>query len=148
MEAKRYLEQVEKIDKLITNKMAEAEKWRMLWEARATSTTAPITERVQSSGNQQKMADAIEKCVDIQNEIGAEIDCLIAKKKEIIKTIETLEPEEYDLLHKRYIQHMDLKEISLEYKRTYTWATTIHGRALKNVQDIISRRTQTKNYFK
>ncbi|MGD6877850.1 hypothetical protein [Bacillus infantis] len=137
MEARRYLEQVEKIDKLITNKMAEAEQWM----AMAMSSTAPMGgERVQSSGSQQKMADAVGKYVDIQKDIDAEIDRLVDVKKEVIRTIEQLPPDEYDVLHKKYIQLKDFKEIAPEVGKAYTWVTSVHGRALKNLQSILNKR--------
>jgi len=138
MNAKTYLEQVEKIDRMIANKQAEAEQWMAI----ATSSTAAMdgNERVQASGNPQKMADAIDRYVDIQREIDAEIDRLIDTKQQVIRTIEQLPAIEYDVLHKIYIQYKDFKEVSSEHGKAYTWATTIHGRALKNLQNILNKR--------
>lgn len=130
MDAKKYLEQYEKIDTMIVNKTIEAEKW----DALAQSITAPIgDERVQSSGSQQKMADAINKSIDMKSEIEA----LVRKKKEITNTIEQIPMLEYDILHRVYIQGKTLKEVQAEMKRQYTWITTVHGRALQYVQEIL-----------
>lgn len=135
MEAKKYLEQYEKIDTMIVNKTIEAEKW----DALAQSITAPIgDERVQSSGSQQKMADAINKSIDMKSEIEA----LVRKKKEITNTIEQIPMLEYDILHRVYIQGKTLKEVQAEMKRQYTWITTVHGRALQYVQEILDKREQ------
>lgn len=141
MRAKEYLEQVEKIDRMILNKQAELEQWMAI----ATSSTAPMdgSDRVQASTNQQKMADAVNRYVDIQHEIDADIDRLVDLKSEVIRTIEQLPTLEYDVLHKMYIQYRGFKEISGDYKKAYSWATTIHGRALEHLQDILNKREES-----
>lgn len=138
MDAKSYLRQVEKLDKQISNKLVEREQWRDI----SLGITASIGgERVQASSGQQKMADAVIKCVDMEEEIDALVDNLIEVKKDVIATIEQLEsPTEYDILHKRYIQFLPLQDIAERYGREYTTITTTHGRALKNVQRIIDKR--------
>lgn len=137
MDAKSYLRQVEKLDKQIENKLIERQQWRDI----ALDITANIGgERVQASGSQQKMANAIEKCVDMEEEINTLIDSLVEVKKDVIATIEKLDsPTEYDILHKRYIQFLTLQEIADRYGREYTTITTTHGRALKNVQSILDK---------
>ena len=98
-------------------------------------------EKVQSSGTQSKMADAINKCIDMEEEINSLVDRLIDTKREVVATIEQVEsPIEYDVLHKRYIQRMGLQDIADCYGKEYGWATTTHGRALKSVQDILDAR--------
>ena len=138
MEAKEFLKQVEKLDVRIANKLIEQEQWRNI----ALGITANMEgERVQSSGSQSKMADAIAKCVDMEAEIDRLIDILVEKKKEVIQTIEQLDsPIEYDILHKRYIQFRDLQEIADHFGREYGWVTTTHGRALKHLQIILDKK--------
>ena len=137
MDAKSYLRQVEKLDVLIQNKLIERQQWKDIAEGITASVGG---ERVQASGSQQKMANAIEKCVDMESEIDAIVDTLIETKKEVIATIEQIDsPTEYDILHKRYIQFMPLQEIADRYGREYTTITTTHGRALKNVQNILDK---------
>ena len=134
MNAKDFLRQVEKLDKLIENKLVEKQQWKSI--ARGTSSHSD-GERVQSSGSQQKMADAIARYVDIESEIDKCIDILVDTKNEVISVIERLNTTEYDILHKVYIQHKTLYEVADIYGNSYSWATTIHGRALKNVQKIL-----------
>ena len=140
IDAKSYLRQVEKLDLRIQNKLIERQQWKDI----ALGITANIGgERVQASGSQHKMADAIEKCVDMEGEINTLIDSLIEAKKDVIVTIEQLDnPTEYDILHKRYIQFLPLKGIAEQYRREYNWVTTTHGRALKNVQNIIDKKVK------
>lgn len=135
MDAKLFLSQVKKLDLQISNKLIEIQQWKDI----TLGITANMDgERVQSSGAKDKMASAIEKCVDMESEIDSLIDRLIDVKKEVIQTIEQLDsPTEYDILHKRYIQFMGLQDIADSYHRDYTTITTAHGRALKNVQAIL-----------
>lgn len=134
MEAKRFLNQLRKLDCMIENKLAE----RNHWKAISTGTSAQMGgERVQSSGSQQKMADAVGRYIDLEREIDRQIDLLIDEREKVISVIEQLNTVEYDLLHKVYVQYATLYEVASMYQKTYSWATTIHGRALKNVQRIL-----------
>lgn len=135
--AKEFLRQLKKLDKMIENKLIEKEQWKAI----ATGTTAQMGgERVQSSGSQQKMADAVGQYIDIENEINETIDKLIDKKKDVISVIEQLPFTEYDLLHLVYVQYVTLEEAANHYGNSYSWATTVHGRALKNVNRILDER--------
>ena len=134
MNAKDFLKQIKKLDAMITNKLIEKEQWK----AMATGTTAQMGgERVQSSSSQQKMADAVARYVDIEKEIDSIIDTLVDTRLEVVNTIEKLNATEYDLLHKIYVQHMTMDEVAIVCDKSTSWVTTVHGRALKNVQDIL-----------
>ena len=135
--AKPFLLQLNKLDKLIGNKLIEKEQW----EAIAMGTTTQMgSERVQSSGSQQKMADAIGRYIDMEAEIDRCIDRLIETKKDVISVIEQLDAIEYDLLHVVYVQYLTLEDFAEKYDRTYRWAASVHGRALQNVQRILDKR--------
>lgn len=137
MKAKDYLRQLKMLDRLIENKLAEKEQWK----AMATSTTQQLTaDRVQTSGNPQKMADAVCKIIEIEAEIDACIDNLVDTKRDVIKTLERLNPTEYDLLHKVYVQFLTFEEVADKKGKSYSWVTTVHGRALKNVQRLLDGR--------
>ena len=135
--AQEYLEQVDKLNAMIENKMAESAQWRGI---ALGVTGCSEGERVQASGSQQKMADAIDRVVDLQTEINGLIDRLIGTKQEIIRTIELLTATEYDVLHKRYIQGMTFDEIGAAKGKSKSWATTVHGRALQNLNMILDER--------
>ena len=135
--AKEFLRQLKKLDKMIENKLIEKEQWKAI----ATGTTAQIGgERVQTSGSQQRMADAVDKYIDIEKDIDEFIDKLIYAKKDVFEVIEKLNATEYDILHKVYVQFRTLDDVADVYGKTYSWATTVHGRALKKVQRILDER--------
>ena len=135
LDAKDFLKQVKILDVRIENKLIERQQWHDL----ALSITANMSgEVVQSSGSQSKMADALNACVDMEGEIFREVISLREKKKKVTETIERLDsPTEYDVLHMRYIQHKSLQDVADKYKKDYGWSTTVHGRALKNVQALL-----------
>lgn len=153
-EAQLYLERIAKLDATIQNKLVEKASWMDI--ALGVTASAPSVlvegkkgmelhnmERVQSSGSQQKMSDAVSRCVDIEREIDSLVDRLIDTKQEIIKTIEQLNAAEYDVLHKRYVQGMTPDEIALKKGKSKSWVDTKHGRALQSVQKILdSRKTR------
>lgn len=142
MDAKQFLRQLKKLDKMIENKLAEKARWKAI----ATGTTAQIGgEKVQSSGSQQKMADAVCRYVDIEKEIDEQIDNLIDTRQDVISVIEKLNTTEYDILHKMYVQYLSLYDVADIYNKSYSWATTVHGRALKNVQAILDQRKGVQN---
>lgn len=104
--AKEYLEQIAKIDLYIKNKLIERQQWVDV----ALGVTAEIgNERVQSSGDKQRMATAVAKYVDIEEELNEQIQSIIDRKRRIISVLEKLDGEEYDFLHMVYVQHIPLK---------------------------------------
>ncbi len=137
MKAQCFLKQLKKLDVMISNKIIEKEQWRTI----AMGTTTKMGgERVQTSGSQQRMADAVGKYVDMEKEIDRIIDTLVDTRNDVLSVIELLNATEYDIMHKRYVQYMTFDEIAADYDRSTSWATTIHGRALKNVQKILDAR--------
>ena len=141
--AQEYLEQVDKLNAMIENKMAEVKQWRCVALGITSNSEG---ERVQSSGSKQKMADALDRVIDLQAEINALIDRLIDLKQEIILTIEQLNATEYDVLHKRYIQDMTFDEIGVAKRKSKSWATTVHGRALQNLNLILDERAKMEHF--
>ena len=129
-----YLQRIRKLNTMIRNKEAERLQWKQIATGMGSFSTG---DRVQSSGNPHKTADAIAAYVDIEREINEAIDRLIDTKREVIAVIEQLPEAEYDLLHKVYVQYMDLKEAAFAMDKSYSWAATMHGVALKHVQELL-----------
>jgi anaerobic ribonucleoside-triphosphate reductase len=142
-EAQLYLEQVEKIDAIVEGKLIEQRQWKEL----ALNITANMEgERVQSSSaTTSKMEDAVIQCLMVEEQISEEVKRLIARKQDVVRTIESLyNPTEYRILHMRYIQYISLTDIAERLDKEYTWVTTVHGRAVKHVQDILRKEDEGK----
>ena len=145
MKAKEYLLQIRNLDSLINSMIAEVDHWKEV----ATSTSAwSDGERVQSSGSKQKMTSAIDKYVDMQAAIDKEIDKLVDKRDEITATLrqavleQKLTRFEFEVLHKYYVQELTFYDIAACFDKSYSWATTVHGRALVNLQHVLDERKQ------
>ena len=129
MKVKNYLQQVQKIDAVITNKMIEREQWLTLASSLSGQTDG---ERVKSSGSNQKMEDSVVMAIDAARDIDKYVARLRDVKSEISEVIQQI-----PVLHKLYIQGKDLDDVAADNKKSYSWASTMHGRALAHVQGVL-----------
>ena len=103
------MKQLKKLNMMIVNKQIEIQQWKTI----ASGTTAYSEgERVQSSGNQQKMGNAVVEYVDIEEDMNAELAEFVKTKKEIISVIQMLSPIHYDLLHMIYVQFLTFDDVA------------------------------------
>ena len=72
--------------------------------------------------------------------IDKEIDSLKQEIQDIIHTIERLNPNEYNLLHKVYVQNKTLKDVQTSEGRSYSWAVSTHNKAIKNLQRLLDEK--------
>lgn len=136
MKAKEYLLQVERVVKLINIKQKEIDKLRLMTEYKAVRYDI---ERV-SGGTPTDRTDIICKIVDYEIELKKDIEKLVELKKEIIKTIETINNADYvTLLYLRYFEFKTWEEISIDMHFSYRWVLIMHGRALNEVEKLISQ---------
>lgn len=112
MEVKVYLGLIRKYDKMIANKLSE---YIQIESMAYSICVGGNNERVQTSGNKDKVGSIVSKMVDIETEI----DEMAAQRKVIVKEIEAINDERhYDVLAKKYILGMNNQEIAYEYKVT------------------------------
>lgn len=117
---------------------------RRFWHDLSLSITGQMGgEKVQSSGDNDKMGKARDICVDMEGDILEQVIQLATRSKEVNAVLDQLDnPTEYKLLHQRYIQFKELSTIADNFGSDYTWATTCHGRALKSIEAILERKLQ------
>lgn len=137
MKAKHYLSQYQRLNTIIQNKQIEKQQW---FDAATRITSSYDGVKVQSSGSMERMADAAVEYADIGAEIDRQTIEMEKAKRDIIATIEMLPMDEYDVLHKHYVQDLTLMEIADRKNKSYSLITTVHGRALKRVQTILDSR--------
>lgn len=128
MTAKEYLNQAKTLDMLINAKQSELYKLRLM----ATSVSSPpITEKVQSSGDNTAMR-IIDKIVDLQGEINMEIDELVTLKSEIREKIGNVYNQKFiTLLTDKYINGFTLEQIAERMDTSYETIKGWHGEALQ-----------------
>lgn len=138
VDARTFLESVEKADTIIECKLIERQQWMDL----ALSITANMDgERVQSSGSKDKMGSAVARCIDMVGEIDKAVAKLATVKPSVTAVIEQLySTMEYKVLHMRYIQYKTLEEIDEHYNKCDGWAKVTCHRATKHVQAILNKR--------
>lgn len=134
-EIKNYLLKIQKLDRMIERKLQEIERWQSMCEY----PNAPSygTDKVQSSGGNQKLPSALDNYISMKHEIGEDIKRLSDAKREIISNIEQLPPNEYEVIYKRYVELKSYNIIADEMGKSYSWCTTVHGRALQCLKRIL-----------
>lgn len=136
MDAVEFLKRIEKIDRIIENKIAELDHFRELAQ-KVTATYGG--DRVQASMSQQKMADAVGRCVDIEREIADAVETLKHDRREIMDVIEQLDARQYDLLFKIYVERLPLIDAAAACGMEYRTAIRTKNAAIDNVQRIIDK---------
>lgn len=132
MQAEKYLEQIKKIDAIISNKLKEYKRWVDVADGMGGFS---VGDRVLSSRNLHKGSDAIAEYIDIESEINA----LKARKKAILDTIQQLPYTEYEILYKIYVEGYMLKELPSQFDRSYDWVRMKKRKALEMLQDILDQ---------
>lgn len=74
----------------------------------------------------------------LAKKVSAEVEELFSERAKIIKTIEQLSEVEYDVLYKIYVWEKTLYEIAADRDMSYSNVATIHGRALKRLENLIN----------
>ena len=133
MTAKTYLEQLQRLDIMINQKIREREDLK----SKAGSIGAVDYSKLKAdaaSGEApfEKITDHI---CDLEREINAEIDCFVDKKHEIIKQIQSLDvPNHIDFLFKRYVEFKKYEQIALEMGRAREYMPELNSKALKSFE--------------
>ena len=130
MTAEKYLQQISKLDAIISNKVNEYKRWVSVADSMGGFS---VGDRVQSSRNLQRGADAIAEYIDIEREINA----LKSRKKAILDTLQRLPCKEYEILYMIYVEGHMLKELPSHFDRSYDWVRKTKRKALEHLQDIL-----------
>lgn len=129
MTPKQYLQRIEKLDRLIQNKLEEASRLR---DMITNISTYKNGVKAQIAGGQDKIGSAIARIVDLEREIDKLVDKYVDERDIIAGQIEQLEdPDMYHVLAARYINHKTFKEIAIEMDRHEDSIYKIHGKALQ-----------------
>ena len=132
MTAKEYLRQAYRLDQKISSDLEEVASLREM----ATSVSSPqVAERVQTSGNTDaSFVRALEKIMNLEEQINKEIDLLMELKKEIRIVITTVEDtDERMVLKYRYVHNYTWEQIGNELHADARTVRRWHGKALQHV---------------
>lgn len=134
-DAKEFLQQIKLHDARIDRNLEELDNLR----AMTTKITATWKDDVVSgTGNQDKLGAAVAKIVDLQAEIDKDIDAYIDMKRKVWDLLNGIKnPEQLQILYKRYFKYEHWEQIACEMNMTYRNVCYIHGRALQAVSELL-----------
>ena len=131
MTAKEYLSQAYRLDKRIDSKIEQIKSLNLL--ATKCTTTLSDMPKSQSAGN-SRLEDTVVKIVDLQEEINRDIDSLVDLKRDIVKTIKSVQNPEYQIiLELRYLCFKTWEEIAVQMNFSIDNVFKIRKNALKSV---------------
>lgn len=128
MTTKAYLTQIERLDRMIQNKLFEMVQIR----AMATSVSSiPKEINVQSSPDVDKIGNYVAKIIELENETGLLVDEFVEKRKKIVSQIDKIDDTNlYHILSERYIARKELSVIAIEMGYSFKQLCRLHGNAL------------------
>lgn len=132
MTAKEYLSQARYLDARINTKIKQLEALNTL----ATSATSVLTGMPHSPNKAtSKMADIVDKIVDLQAEINRDIDALVDLNGEMRSKLEMVPAEDYKaILEMRYLCFMSWEQIASNLGLSVPYTYKLHDRALKGFE--------------
>lgn len=133
LNAEQFIKRINKIDALIFVKRKQYQ--RLVDVAEGMSGGFTVGDRVQSSPNLHKGADAVASYVVIEEEI----EKLLGEKSRILAVLERLPEKEYRILYAYYVEEQSLKEIAFEHKMSYEWTKKKKHDALTRLQKILDK---------
>lgn len=134
MKAKEYLQQLQRLDAVINQKIKELEGLRSTLSSVGSIDYAK--DRVQTSPSPDApFVRTLERITDLEGEIDREIDSFVDKKHQIINEIQGLSNAVHiQILFKRYVEFKRLEVISVEMNYTYAYTRELHGYALQDFE--------------
>ena len=132
MKVKEYLHQAYRLDKRIQSHIEEMECLKEM----ATSVSSPRwDEKVQTSRNSEgNFVRCLERIMDLERRINAEIDNLVALKEQIRCVIsEVADTDERMVLRYRYVHNLTWEQIGDELNADRTTVYRWHNQAINHV---------------
>ena len=128
MTTKSYLSQIERLDRMIQNKLSE------IYQLKTMSCSVTVSndgERVQNSGDKDRMGTTVAKIVDLERETDELVDSFVEKRKRIVKQIDSIENVDYyHVLSMRYIARYTFETIAEKTNWSIRKVFSLHGKAL------------------
>ena len=134
MITKQYLGQIERLDKMIQNKLSEIYQLKTM---ACSVTVSNDGERVQTSSDKDRLGSTVAKIVDLEKETDRLVDRFVDLKKEIMSIISMIKSERHrEILFKKYLEQKSLYEIAEELGMTDRGCKKAHKRALEEFEKI------------
>ena len=134
MTTKSYLSQIERLDRMIQNKLSEIYQLKTM---ACSVTVSNDGERVQNSGDKDRMGTTVAKIVDLERETDELVDSFVEKRKRIVEQIDSIDNiDYYNVLSMRYVSRDTFESIAEKTNWSIRKVFSIHGEALKEFEKL------------
>lgn len=128
MTTKSYLSQIERLDRMIQNKLSEIYQLKTM---ACSVTVSNDGDRVQNSGDKDRIGTTVAKIVDLERETDELVDSFVEKRKRIVEQIDSIDNiDYYNVLSMRYVSRDTFESISEKTNWSIRKVFTLHGKAL------------------
>lgn len=137
MTAKEFLEQARSAERSVQSIFEEVQRLRDL-----ATNISPVygKEAVSHSRSADRIPNAIERVMEAEERMNAEIDRMLIVKEEVRNVIARVpDPEQRFVLEQRYLNFHSWSSIAMEIGKQLRWTQELHGRGLVEVEKIIAR---------
>ena len=128
MTTKIYLGQIERLDRMIQNKLSE------IYQLKAMACGVSVSndgERVQTSGSKDSLGNVVAKILDLEKGTDLLVYQFSDQRTQIIEQLDSLEnPDYYPVLSMRYVSRNSFEEISKQTNWSIRKVFSLHGKAL------------------
>lgn len=137
MRAEAYLKQIEECECRIENKTAEIQRLETL----ANDISPHLSKvKVSSTPNPHKAQEVWARLIDARDELFDEVDRLICIKADVLRTLELLPAEYYDILFNLYVLLKSIQKVADEKHYTRQAIYYTRDRGLEELQKILDFR--------
>lgn len=129
---KEYLGQIERLDRMIQNKLSE------IYSLKTIAVNVSVSnekERVQTSLDKDRLGATVAKIVDLERETDELVDRFTDRRKHIIAQIDSMEDMDYyHVLSLRYVGNQTFENIAKMTQWSLRKVFSLHGRALQEFE--------------
>lgn len=137
MDTKQYLSQIERLDRMIQNKLSEIYQLKTMMFSVTASNDG---ERVQVSSEKDRLGNTVAKIVDLEKKTETLVDEYTQKRSYIIKQIDQITNiDYYHVLSKRYVSRNTFKEISESTNWSIRKVFDLHENAIKEFEKLYGK---------
>lgn len=113
---------------MIQNKLSE------IYQLKTMACSVSVSndgERVQNSGDKDRMGSAVARIVDLERETDSLVDSFVRKRKKIVEQIDSIEDVDYyHVLSMRYVSRDTFESIAEKTNWSIRKVFALHGKAL------------------
>lgn len=132
MDTKSYLNQISRLERQIQNKLSEIYQLKTM---ACSVTVSNDNERVQTSGDKDRLGSVVAKIVDLEKETDNIVDSFVDKRNRIIKQIDGMHNEDYyHVLSMRYVGKNTYEDIAKSTNWSIRKVFGLHDKALQEFE--------------